>query len=134
MIELTNTVAQVIQPGQAVTFDRVLVHTGCGECRRTGMPFVKLRTRGTYEINFSGNISGAVAGTPVQLAIALGGVGLPETVMEYTPSVANSFGNVSTGTFVRECCEGCDQITVINTGTVAVALSANMNLRIKRLS
>ena len=98
------------------------------------MPFVKLRTRGTYEINFSGNISGAVAGTPVQLAIALGGVGLPETVMEYTPSVANSFGNVSTGTFVRECCEGCDQITVINTGAVAVTLSANMNLRIKRLS
>ena len=98
------------------------------------MPFVKLRTRGTYEINFSGSISGAVAGTSVQLAIALGGVGLPETVMEYTPSVANSFGNVSTGTFVRECCEGCDQITMINTGTVAVTLSANMNLRIKRLS
>ena len=98
------------------------------------MPFVKLRTSGTYEINFAGNTSGAVARTHVPLAIALGGVGLPETVMLDTRSVENSFGNVSRGMFVRECCEGCDQITVINTGTVAVTLSANMNLRIKRLS
>lgn len=135
MIELTNTVAQTIQPGQAVTFNRVLTHTGCSECYDSRVPFsVKLLGRGgTYKVEFSGNIASPTAATPVQLAIALGTVGLPETVMQSTASAANAFNNVSTGTFVKNNCCDNDRITVINTGTSPVLLSANMNLRIHRL-
>lgn len=135
MIELTNTVAQTIQPGQAVSFDKVLLHTGCGECfTERANNSVKLRTNGIYEAQFSGNVSGTTAGTPVQLALALGGQALPETVMVSTPSAAEAFNNVATGTYIRNCCCDFDRVSVVNTGTVPVLLSANMNLRIKRLA
>lgn len=132
MIELSNTAAQTVQPGQVVTFNQVKLHTGCGECYRDGTNSVKLRSNGTYEVQFSGNISGTAAGVPVQLAIALGGAALPETVMVSTPAVANDYNNVATGTYVKNCCCDFDRITVMNTGTVPVNLSANMNLRIAR--
>lgn len=135
MIELTNSVAQTIQPGQAVAFDRVLLHTGCGECfTERANNSVKLRNKGIYEVQFSANIASPTAGTPVQLAIALGGQALPETVMVITTSAANAFVNIATGTYVRNCCCDFDRITVINTGTTPTLLSANMNLRIKRLA
>lgn len=134
MILLTNTAAQTVQPGQAVTFNRLLRKTGCGECYDTRVPnSVKLMGKGgTYEVDFSANISGATAGEIVQLAIALGTVGLPETVMVSTPAAAGDFNNVSTGTYVdNNCCDN-DRIAVINTGTTPVTISANMNLRIRR--
>lgn len=135
MIELTNTIAQTIQPGQAVSFNKVLTKCGCGECYDSRIPFsVKLLGQGgLYKIEFSGNIASDTAATPVQLAIALGTVGLPETVMVSTSSAANSFNNVSTGTFVKNNCCDNDRISVVNTGTVPVLLSANMNLRIQRM-
>lgn len=134
MIELTNTVAQTIQPGQAVTFDKILHHSGCGECYRNATNFVRLKSNGIYRVDFSGNISGTTAGVPVQLAIAVEGVARPETVMVSTPSAANAFNNVGTGTYVRDCCCDVNKVSVINTGTVPVLLSANMNLRIERRS
>lgn len=132
MIELRNSVAQTIQPGAAVTFDTVIEHTGCAECHRQGSNFVKLRQQGLYKVEFSGNIASPTAATPVQLAVALGGSALPETVMVSTASAANAFNNVSTGTYVRNCCCDFDRITVVNTGTTPVLLSANFNLRIAR--
>lgn len=134
MIELRNSAAQTIAPGAAVTFDTVIGRTGCGECYRQGTNSVKLTGRGLYKLEFSGNISGTAAGVPVQLAIALGGTALPETVMVSTPSAANAFNNVGTGTYIFNCCGDFDRVTVVNTGTVPVILSANFNLRIARRS
>lgn len=134
MIQLGNSAAQTIQPGQVVTFDRVSHHSGCAECYRQGTNSVKLRANGVYKVEFSGNISSATAETPVQLAIALGGIPLSETVMESTPAVANAYNSVSTGTYIRNCCGDFDRVTVMNTGTNPVLLSANMNLRIGRRS
>lgn len=133
MIELRNSVAQVVQPGAAVTLDTVIAQTGCGEYHRPGSNSVKLRRNAVYEVEFSGNISGDTAGTPVQLAIAIGGQALAETVMVSTPSVANAFNNVSTGTYIGNCDIDFDRITVVNSGTVPVILSANFNLRIRRV-
>lgn len=134
MIVLSNSVAQTVAPGAAVTFDTVKFRSGCGECFDKRIPTsVKLTGRGgSYRVEFSGNISGTAAGTPVQLAIAFGGSALPETVMVSTPSAANAFNNVGTGTDVRNDCCDFDRITVVNSGTVPVLLSANMNLRITR--
>ncbi len=134
MIELTNNVVQVVQPGQSVAFNTVVLHTGCGECYRHNTPSIKLRANGIYEVAFSGNITGATAGTPVQLALALGGVGLPETVMVSTPATANAFNNVATSTFVQNTCGDYDRVTVVNTGTTAVTISANMKFSVRRLS
>lgn len=135
MIELTNSAAQTVLPGQAVTFDTVMLHTGCGECFTKGIPSVKLRAiGGTYKIDFSGNIGSAAANTPVQLAIALGGVPIPATVAVSTPAAENVFNNVSTGTYARNTCCDLNRVSVVNTGTVPVILTANMNLRIARVS
>ncbi len=139
MIELTNTAAQVIQPGAAVTFNKIVRRPRCGgsECFNEQIPTsVKLKACGVYDVTFSGNISGATAGVPVQLAIALGGYPAPETVMVSTPAAANDFNNVSTSTFVSNGCSDCgaDRVSVVNTGTVPVTLSANFNLKVIRKS
>lgn len=134
MIELTNTAAQTVAPGQAVTFNTVNLHTGCAEGYRQGSNSIKLRYCGIYKVEFSGNISSSTDGTPVQLAIALGGIALPETVMVSTPSIANTYNNIGTGTLVQNCCDDFSRVTVVNSGTVPVLLSANMNLRIMRKS
>ena len=134
MIELTNSVAQVVQPGQSVAFNTVVLHTGCGECYRRNTPSIKLRANGIYEVAFSGNSTGATPATPVQLAIALGGIALPETVMVSTPATANAFGNVATSTFVQNTCGDFDRVTVVNSGTEPVTISANMKFSVRRLS
>lgn len=134
MLELTNSVAQTVAPGAAVTFDKVVFHSGGGECydRRVSNSVKLTGNGGTYKVEFSGNIASPTAAAPVQLAIALGGVALPETVMVMTSSAANAFNNVSTGTYIRNNCCDFDRITVVNSGTTPVLLSANMNLRIAR--
>lgn len=135
MIELSNTAAQVVAPGQAVTFNKIIMHTGCGECFSDRAPTsVKMKANGIYEIHFSGNIGGTAAGTPVQLAIVIGTSALPETVMVSTPAAANNFNNVSTQTRIKVCCCDLDRISVVNSGTVPTLLSANMNLSVKRLA
>lgn len=122
MIELTNLTAQTLQPGQSLVFDEVINHFGCCECHRRNSPSVKLRSRGVYEIHFSGNIDGATADAPAQLAISLGGAVLPETTMI---SAATGVNNVSTTTTVGGCCGGYDMVTVTNNGTVPVTVSPN---------
>lgn len=135
MIELTNSVAQTIAPGAAVTFNTVLKHTGCAEFYNSRIPnSVKLTGQGgLYRVEFSGNVSGDAADTSVQLAISQGPVALPETVMESTPAVANLFNNISTSTYVANDCCDFNRIAVVNTGTVPVLLSANMKLAIMRV-
>ena len=135
MIELTNSAAQTVQPGAAVTFDTVMLHTGCGECFTKGIPSVKLRAiGGTYNIDFTGNVSGTAADTPVQLAVALGGVAIPATVAVSTPAAENAFNNIAIGTYAKNTCGDLNRVSIVNTGTVPVLLAANMNLRIARVS
>lgn len=134
MIALTNSVAQSVPAGGTVTFDTVKLKTGCGECYNSQIPnSVKLRGNGgIYEVHFSANISSDTANTPVQLAIALGGVALPESVMVSTPSEANAFNNVSKTIPIRNCCSDVDRVTIINSGTTPVLVSANLILFVKR--
>lgn len=73
MIKLSNTTAQTLTPGQAITFDRVIFKSGCAECHRANTSSVKLRANGTYEVAFSANIGATAATTAVELSILLGG-------------------------------------------------------------
>lgn len=135
MIVLSNTIAQTIQPGQSLTFNNVVLHTGCAECHREGSGAVGLRAGNSiYDVAFSANIATATASTPVQLALSIDGSPLLETTMKSTPSQANVFNNVATETRVSTCCcnGGRGAITVMNTGAAPVTVDANPCLSIKR--
>lgn len=134
MIELSNTTAQTLSAGQSITFDKVLLKTGCAECHRANTGSVKMRANGIYEVSFAGNIAGATSGTPVQLAFELGGEILPETTMVATPGAANASNNVATSTLIKNCCGDYDRVTVTNTGTTAVTVAANSAFIVRRLA
>ena len=121
MVVLSNTTAQTLQPGQAITFDRLVTHSGCRECARSGGP-VSLRSCGTYRVAFHGNVTGATAAAPVELSIAVGGAPLAETEMIYTPAAADAVGNVGAETYVGTCGSG-NNVTVVNTGENPITVS-----------
>lgn len=137
MIVLSNSIAQTLAPGQSLTFNTKILHTGCGECYRDGSGSVGLRANnGIYNCSFKANVASATASVPVQLALQLGGSPLLETTMISTPSTANVFNNVACDTAVSTCC--CDggggNITITNTGTNPIIVGPNPCLYIKRVA
>lgn len=134
MIELSNTAAQTIAPGQSLTFDTVLLKTGCAEAHRTNSGIVTLKADcAVYEIHFAANISATAAGT-AQLAISLDGEPLVETTMINSISTAGDPDNAATATLVKTGCGCCGKISVTNTGTTSVIVSANPALFVKRVA
>mgnify|MGYP004456209901 FL=1 len=136
MISLSNTTDQTVAVGQSITFNTVLLKSKNGaECHRKNSGSVKLCARpATYEVHFAANVTGATAGTAVQLSLAIGGETINESTMVYTPAAANAVGNVSTDIPVSNCCCDYDRITVVNTGTVPVIVSANPVLFVHRIA
>lgn len=134
MIELSNTADQTIAPGQSLTFDTALLKTGCAEAHRTNSGIVTLKADcAVYEIHFAANISATAAGT-AQLAISLDGEPLIETTMINTISTAGDPDNAATATLVKTGCGCCGKISVTNTGTTSVVVSANPALFVKRVA
>lgn len=134
MIELSNTAAQTIAPGQSLTFDTVLLKTGCAEAHRSNSGIVTLKADcAVYEIHFAANISATAAGT-AQLAISLDGEPLVETTMINTISTAGDPDNAATATLVKTGCGCCGKISVTNTGTTSVIVSDNPALFVKRVA
>lgn len=134
MIVLSNTTAQTVQPGQAITFNTVTLHTGNGECHRPGTSSVKMKANGIYEVRFTGNIGSTVAATTATLNVALGGESLPETTMISETSTAGELNNVSAVTAIKNCCCDYDRVTVVNTGVNPVTIGAGPCFYIKRVS
>lgn len=131
MIQLSNSVAQTLQPGQALTFDKVLSTGGCGACWNQQIPnSVKLCDRGNYDITYHANITGTAAGA-VQLALALGGFAAPTTAMNAFPAAAGNLWNVSAELPVRNCCCDANRLTVVNSGTTPVTIAPNSALIIR---
>lgn len=134
MIEVSNTTAQTLTPGQSITFDAVILKSGCGEAHRRNSGVVTLRANNaTYELHFAGNITGTAAG-PVQLAIELDGEPLQETTMMIPVQTAGNVSNVSTATLVRTCDGCCGHVTVTNTGTSSVVVEPNSAFFVKRVA
>lgn len=134
MIVLSNTTAQTLQPGQAITFDTVVLHSGTGECHRKGTSSVKMKAHGIYEVSFHGQITAGTAAQTPQLNIALGGDILAETIMRYTVPTAGYVGNVGTKTEIKNCCCDYDRLTVVNSGTTPVIVDPNTSFVVKRVS
>lgn len=124
MIVLSNNAPQTIPVGQAVTFNTVILHTGCAEAQRANSGIVFVKTNGIFSVEFGANVSGAAAGTPVQLNIELNGDPLIETTMISTPSAADALNNVFRETRILNngCCGNTAQITVVNTGTTDITV------------
>lgn len=133
MLELSNLTAQRLEPGQAITFDKVLLQCGCGECFNQQLPkTAKLCMTGrTYRLSFHGNITSETAGAQLQLAMAIGGQPLVETAMNSTPSAANALNNVSAGTFYKNTCCDTDRISVVNTGANPITIAPNSSFQIE---
>lgn len=135
MIELTNTTAQTIPVGGMVTFDKVLLKSGCDVCYNAMVPTsVKLRAKNIFDIEFHANITSDTAGNTVQLAVAVAGSPLVQTAMNATPAAANQLVNVSAGTYLRNCCCDLDRVSIMNTGTVPVTIAPNSSFRIAHLN
>lgn len=134
MIVLSNTTEQTLAPGQSITFDEVILHSGCGECHRKNTSSVKLRANGVYIVAWSGNIGGPTAATPVQLSVSLGGSPLLETTMISVPAAVADRNNVSTQTRVKNCCGDYDRVTITNTGENSVIVAPNSSFVIDRRS
>lgn len=134
MIELTNTIAQIIPAGESLTFDTVLLHTGCGECHRKGSGAVKMRANGIYEVYFAANITNASAAVGVALVMSIGGERMTETTMVSVPATAGDFNNVSVQKYVKSCCNDYSRVTITNAGTTDVTVGAYPIFSVKRVS
>lgn len=135
MIELSNTAAKTVSAGDTITFDTVVMKSGNGECHRRGSGSVKLCAKGgIYQVYFSANVTGATEDVPVQLSMQLGGEPIPESTTVYTPATANAVGNISFTIPIRNNCCDYNRISVVNSGTSDVILSANPVLFVRRLA
>lgn len=133
MIVLSNSATQTLAPGQSITFDLTVLHTGCAECHRQGSSAIKLRSQGIYELMFHGNIGATAVGT-ASLRLRAGGEDLPETTMIATVGAVGALYNVSAATLLKNCCEDIDRITVTNVGTTSVVVAPNSSFIAKRLA
>lgn len=133
MIVLSNSDTLTLAPGDSVTFDLTVLHTGCAECHRQGSPAIKLKNRGVYELMFHGNIGATAVGT-ASLRMQAGGEDLPDTTMIATVDTVGALYNVSAATLLKNCCGDYDRITVTNIGTTSVVIAPNSSFIAKRVA
>lgn len=136
MIELSNLTAQTLQPGQSIAFDKVTLRTrnGC-ECHNSSLPnSVKLCEKGIYDVSFYGNVTGATANVPLQLAIAIGGQPITTTAMNTVVATAGQLHNVGARKLLKNCCCDLDRLSVVNSGTNPVTIAPNSSFIIIRKS
>lgn len=134
MIILTNTGSPELAPGQSLTFNLVVLHTGRGECFREGSGSVILGQRNAiYDVDFSANIGATVAAGIAQLSIVSNGSPLVETPMISTTTAVGDLNNVGKHTAVKTCCCGPESVTIANTGETTVIVE-NPSLFIRRLA
>lgn len=137
MIELTNTAIQTVEAGATAVFDATVFKSGCDVCHRCGSGLVQLEGHGTrlnpakYRVIMSGNIGGG-AGTQANVAIAVNGETLTETIRTATITAATDVFPFSAQTNVKECGSCCDTISIKNVGTTPITLS-NLSFIVGRI-
>lgn len=134
VIILSNTIAQTLAPGQSLTFDKEILHTGCcSECHRPGSGAVILNKNGIYEVFAKVDISAEADGT-LQLSIFASGGELPETRMISTPSAVGDINTVCCNTAIKPCTCCGEALVVQNSGTTPVVVEPNSCLFVKRIA
>lgn len=134
MLILSNSIAQVLNPGQAATFDTIVLKTGCAECFRPNSGAVRLKFKeAMYEVEFGANI-GATAEGAAQMAIAFDGGPLLETTIISQTAAAGDLNNVNRETAVKTDCCNPGSLTIINTGETPINIGANPIFKVKRIA
>lgn len=134
MLSLTNSISQSPLSGQALTFDTVLINSGCAECfqKDTGVPQLVMRNA-MYEIDFSCNVSASAEGL-VEAALAINGTAIPYSLMQTSIAAADNVAMISRKLRVKTCC--CpESISVLNMSASTVTPSfSEPVLNIKRVA
>lgn len=134
MINLSNTTAQVLAPGQSITFDIVPFKSGCAEYHREGSSAAVLKCPcAIYEIEFGANIGATAAGV-AQLSVMLDGEALKEGTMLSQTAAAGNLNSVSRPGIKVKNTGGNGRISVTNTGTTTVNVGVGALLSIKRVA
>lgn len=135
MIELSNMNAQVLAAGQSVTFDTVLLHTGCAECHRSNSSVINLTQRNAiYEISYNANIGTVAAGTG-EISVTIDGDTLGGTTAIVNTITAGNLTNVSASRWLKTCC--CrvpNSVLLTNTGTTDINIGEKPRFSIKRIA
>lgn len=141
MILLSNSSTIVLSPGQTATFDKVLLHTGCGEYHRKNTGAIKMKFDGVYAVGYSASVTNGGGTAAVQLTMAIDGAPMPETARISTPSAAGAYNCIATQTLFKNggdgcCCGAMDYgtVTLINNGTTTITIAPNAAFWVKRES
>lgn len=123
MIELT-AITQEVTTNSNIIFDTNVIKSGCAERHRADSGLITLVGSGRYLVTFSGNVAVPTGGTAgeIDLAIAVNGEALNETVMKATPTALNAYFNVATQTYVDNCGKCCQNISVKNLTSQTIAV------------
>lgn len=131
MIILTNDGSPILAPGQSLTFNIEILHTGNAECHRIGSGAVTMRMlRAIYNVFFKANI-GATAPGQANLTMFLNGSPMVETTMLSTTAAAGDLNNVACETGIRTCCCGPETLTIVNNGETTITVEDPL-LKIRR--
>ena len=136
MLSLTNSNSQTPLSGQALTFDTVLLKTGCAECYQQDTGAATLIVKNAiYEIDFSSVVSAAATGD-VQAVIGINGTPVKYSLMQSTIATAGNTQMISRKIRIKTCCcSGGINISIINQSEAAVEPEfINPILNIKRVA
>ena len=149
MAEFTNNPIQVVQPNQQVLLNTTI---GCPKgyiYHREGSGIVTLRgitnnCFARYQVTFNGNIAVPEGGTagPISVAVAIDGEPVSTSEAIVTPTVADSYFNVTSTAIVTVPKGCCFNISVENTSESATPATTpappinvqNANLVVTRIA
>lgn len=139
-MEIIANAVQTVAANQNVYFTDTVTTGNTYIAHREGSGLINIKgvtnqCRARYRVSFSGNIAVPEGGTPapISLAIAIDGEYIPASTMTVTPTVADAYFNVSSGTFVDVIKGCCSTISIQNIGTAAINV-VNANLTIERVA
>ena len=144
MAEFASNPLQVVQPNQQVLLNTTI---GCPKgyvIHREGSGIVTLRgivnnpcnRTARYQVTFNGNISVPTGGTvgEISLAVAISGEPDGASLGAYTPTVVDSYGNVTCTTQIDVVSGCCTNISIENTSSTNEAINVrNANLVVSRI-
>lgn len=144
MAEFINIPVQEVPYGQSVLLN---ARRGCTKgyiLHREGSGIVTLRgivnnpcnNKARYQVTFNGNIAVPTGGTvgEISLAVAISGEADQASLGAYTPTVVDSYGNVTCTTQVDVYAGCCTDISIENTSATGEAINVrNANLVVTRI-
>lgn len=125
---LSNTTEQVLAPGQSITFDLVLLSTGCAERHRTGSANLELLTGCIFNVDFSANIANGTGAGEIELSVMLNGEPVPAGNLVSTPAAANEVNNVARPGLKIQTFGCANTISIRNTGEDDIIIPAKSAL------